>query len=191
VFELASKRLRLIALDKANLRLSITDSARMAVNLQLTTEGDWPGPELRQALREMLQGAQLDPDNHLWYTSWQIVERTQRRLVGGLCFKGPPDGAGVVEIGYGLLPGHQGRGYMTEALRAIVDWAFEQPGVRAIVAETEGVNQASHRVVQRVGFTVYRADDQVIWWRLQRGVDPNAGATAASSGKPNAKQGQL
>jgi len=168
MLELRSRRLSLVALDEVNLRLSIHDPAQMERNLGLCPEAAMPELGIRAALREMLSGVLCDPDNHLWYTSWQIVNREAGQVVGGLCFKGPPDAEGAVEVGYGLSPQHRGHGYMSEALRTIVGWALEQPHVETVVAETEQWNEASQRVLQSLGFARYREAGSSIWWRLRR-----------------------
>ena len=46
---------------------------------------------------------------------YQIRRQSDRLAIGGVGFKGPPDG-GVVEIGDGLVPSARGHGYATEAL---------------------------------------------------------------------------
>jgi ribosomal-protein-alanine N-acetyltransferase len=71
-------------------------------------------------------------------------------------------------VGYGLSPEHQGRGYMTEALQTISDWAFQQPAVKTLVAETDRSNVASHRVLRRLGFTLYHEKGHSVWWCLVR-----------------------
>ncbi len=168
VFELTSKRLSLIALDEENLRLSVDNPTQMEKNLCLHPQGAQPEPDLREALQQMLSGLVHDRRNQLWHTHWQIVERQELRLIDGLCFKGPPGDAGVVEVGYGLSPENQGRGYVTEALQAIIDWAFQQPGVKAIVAETDRSNVASHHVLQRLGFAADEEKGKSVWWHLSR-----------------------
>ena len=71
--------------------------------------------------------------------------------MGDLCFKGLPEN-GHPEIGYGLLPEYEHQGYATEAVRAACRWAFGQPGVTAVEAETDPDNAASQAVLHRVGF---------------------------------------
>ena len=71
--------------------------------------------------------------------------------MGDLCFKGL-SADGVTEIGYGLLEEHWGKGYATEAVKAAVDWAASQQGVKTIEAETEEWNTASKRVLEKAGF---------------------------------------
>jgi hypothetical protein len=80
MFELTSKRLRLIALDEDNLRLNIDNPEQMEKNLGLCPQGAEPEPEFREALQQMLSGVLRDRHNQLWYTHWQIVEQQERRL---------------------------------------------------------------------------------------------------------------
>jgi hypothetical protein len=52
---------------------------------------------------------------------------------------------------WAIKPASQGRGYATEAARAMVDYAFEQLHVKRIVAMTEYTNAASQRVMRKIG----------------------------------------
>ena len=58
-----------------------------------------------------------------------------------------------VEVGYALARLHWGKGYMTEALRAAIDWAFTQPNVFRAQAICDVENIASARVMEKVGMT--------------------------------------
>jgi ribosomal-protein-alanine N-acetyltransferase len=82
---------------------------------------------------------------------WQVGERSTGLVVGGIGFLSPP-AQGTVEIGYGIGPSRQGRGYATEAAQAVVAYAFEDGGVMAVVAGTDSDNVASQRVLEKVGF---------------------------------------
>jgi ribosomal-protein-alanine N-acetyltransferase len=79
-------------------------------------------------------------------------------ICGGWAFYGRPDKAGRIEIGYGSAPSGRGRGLMTDAVRAAVQWAASQPGVRCVWAGVDHDNLASIRVLERAGFT--RVADQ-------------------------------
>jgi RimJ/RimL family protein N-acetyltransferase len=72
-------------------------------------------------------------------------------LVGGAGFKGSPRD-GVVEIGYSMLEAHQGHGYCTEAVRALIGWAFGHPEVRLVIAHTLPELRPSIRVMEKCGF---------------------------------------
>ena len=105
---------------------------------------------LKAAYTEMLDGCLSHPDLWDWYAIW-MIERKDGTHVGELCFKGLSD-EGVAEIGYGIADDHQGRGYATEAVSAVVEWALTQPGVRCITAEAEETNSASQKVLKKAGF---------------------------------------
>ena len=63
----------------------------------------------------------------------------------------PYGGAG--EIGYWTAPGARGRGYMTEALRELCRWSFEELGLARIEWLAIAGNEGSWRVAQKAGFT--------------------------------------
>jgi [ribosomal protein S5]-alanine N-acetyltransferase len=84
---------------------------------------------------------------------WLLIERGSRTVVGSAGFQGHPSAEGEVELGYGVHPDFRNRGYATEAARALVAWAFEQPGVERVIAHCVRDNMASHRVVEKAGLT--------------------------------------
>ena len=55
------------------------------------------------------------------------------------------------EIGYVLHPDHQGQGYVTEACRALLGLAFDGLGAHRVTAMVDARNDASARVLRRVG----------------------------------------
>lgn len=56
-----------------------------------------------------------------------------------------------VAIGYVRKRANQGKGYMTESTRAIIDWAFGQPSIYRVYATTDVENFASQRVLEKAG----------------------------------------
>jgi ribosomal-protein-alanine N-acetyltransferase len=166
MLELQTDRLKLIALDAENLRLSLLDPRQMERNLGVQPSDTVPDGELRQALEQMLAGVLKDEKDYPWYTHWLIVLRHENHRIGGFCFKGPPSENGEVEVGYGLEPEHQGKGYMSEALRGAVAWALAQPGVSTVLAETIKSNIASHRALKRAGFAIHRETHDCLWWKI-------------------------
>ena len=72
----------------------------------------------------------------VWLHGYWLLERESETAVGAVGFKGPPDADGMVEIGYGVVPSREGRGYATEAAAAVVAFAFAQPDVKTVRAHT-------------------------------------------------------
>ena len=89
----------------------------------------------------------------------QVVERASGLVVGGIGFFGPPLG-GEAEIGYGIVPSRQGRGYATEAVQAMLAMAWADSRVRIVVAGTDPGNAASQRVLEKAGFRQISAGDE-------------------------------
>lgn len=83
---------------------------------------------------------------------FQIIERTGAfPMIGGIGLV--PLGHGVAELGYWLAPEAWGRGYATEAGRAVVDIARQALGLHRLVACHYVDNPASGGVLRKLGFT--------------------------------------
>jgi len=80
-----------------------------------------------------------------------IVRRDDGLLVGDLVLFHLDAANGNVEIGWVIRPDLAGRGYATEAVRALLDAAFGVLGVRRVVARIDAENTASARLAERVG----------------------------------------
>lgn len=88
--------------------------------------------EMKQAYTEMLEGSLSNPDKRIWYAIWNMeLNNDPKTIAGDFCFKGLGDD-GVVEIGYGLKEEYRHHGYMTEAVKAITEWALSQEGVKIV-----------------------------------------------------------
>jgi [ribosomal protein S5]-alanine N-acetyltransferase len=165
--QLATSRLFLLALEGSQVTLLLDDPEKLEDSLGLQQGYARLSDELRGPVNSMRQATLRDPANTLWTTNWQIVTQDTLCIVGGFCFKGPPNDLGEVEIGYGLNPGNEGNGYMSEAVSEAVLWALQQPGVRAVMAETDLDNWRSHAVLQRTGFKRARDTESACWWRRE------------------------
>jgi ribosomal-protein-alanine N-acetyltransferase len=56
------------------------------------------------------------------------------------------------EIGYQLLPEFQRKGYMYEALRAVISFGFDEYNLHSVEADTDPRNTASIKVLEKFGF---------------------------------------
>ena len=128
-------------------RLTLRPASREEMEALMAAQED---PDLRAAYGEMLDGCLTHPEQWCWYAAWLILLK-DGTPVGDVCFKGFGDD-GAVEIGYGINQPHEGKGYATEAVDAMVHWAFLQQGVVCVEAETESGNAASQRVLAKCGF---------------------------------------
>lgn len=107
--------------------------------------------ELKKAYEEMLEGAKKHENFWIWYAPWKIVLKENGKEIGDICFKGEPKDH-AVEIGYGMEPEYEGKGFMTEAARAMTEWAFSKEEVYFVEAEACEDNRASIRILEKLGF---------------------------------------
>jgi RimJ/RimL family protein N-acetyltransferase len=115
---------------------------------------EWP-PELYDspAMRYSLQQLR-DPTEQGWSLWYLLSKKHDPPKVIGICgFKGKPDRAGSVEIGYSVLRQFRIQGYATEAVARLVTWAFSHQHVVEVTAETLPHLRQSIRVMEKNGFT--------------------------------------
>lgn len=102
-----------------------------------------------------------------WTYGFSWACRNSDSVVGKGGFKGPPSADGVVEIAYGVFPDHQGKGYATEGVQALVAWALSSGQVRVVWAHTFAEANASARVLTKCGFVklgeVMDPEDGRVW----------------------------
>ncbi len=130
---------------------------------------EWPLPDLRTYLPVYARRL-ADAPSLLGWGVWLIVHAHHQTLVGDAGFKGQPDSTGMIEIGYSTLPQYRRRGLAFEAVRALVAWAFRQPGVARITADCLPDNQPSIRILEKLGMRCQdRSDHELLSWSLDRG----------------------
>ena len=160
-----TERLELVALDARQMSLWLGDLIQLEKELNCTykaevLEGDF--------LRIVEGQAKLTEENaaeYYWHSFWFMIRKGDRTVVGSADFKKGPNEKGEVEIGYGLGKEFEHNGYMTEAVKAMCDWAKHQPKVNSVIAETLLDNQPSQNVLTRCGFKeTSRAES--VWWRI-------------------------
>ncbi len=121
-----------------------------------------------------------------WLLGFSIADRVNGAVLGGCGFKGSPDAEGVVEIAYGVDPVWQGRGFATEATRALIAFAFGSGLVRLVRAHTKPGNAASERVLAKCGFArigaVHDPEDGLVW-RWERTNEKAERSLAADRGR--------
>ena len=93
----------------------------------------------------------VDPSLNKWFVRF-IVLKESREVIGSTSFHGAPDGDGMIEIGLGIEPAFQGRGYAKESLQAMWRWAVNFPEVRTLRYTVSPDNLPSIAVIKYFGF---------------------------------------
>lgn len=157
-------RLMIVALDLDNLFHYVHHYEEVHQNLEKSCDVIEHAPDVKYAFANAYYLATNNPDQYFWYTSWEIILIESEAIIGGLCFKGPPDDTGAVEIGYSIYDNYEGHGYATEAITALITWAFKTHGISKFTATVAHNNIKSKRVLVKLGFKIDSYDDSFEWW---------------------------
>jgi ribosomal-protein-alanine N-acetyltransferase len=97
-------------------------------------------------------------------TQFAITEPTTDAVIGGIGLMQQDDVySRSWELGYWLGEEFWGRGIMTEAARALVDWGFQNLVCERIFAGLFTGNEASERVIKNAGFTYEGRLRRAVW----------------------------
>jgi len=161
---LESERLLLIPFSLELKKVTLTDKTNVAEMLEMHIPDKWPQTDLADALPFFIEQTEQDPAHAIW--DGIIVHRADKTVIGGIGFHGGPDEAGMVEIGYDIIPEYQGHGYATEMAQCFIAWAFQQPDIKVITAECLDDNIGSIRVLQKVGMKRVGHEGNMLKWQL-------------------------
>lgn len=152
-------QVRIVPLNAAVFRaLAAGDVAAATAAAPVPLTPYFAGEELRGLWRMRSRQVEADPDAAAWVTG-VIWDERARQAVGGAGYHGPPDEAGMVEIGYGVDPAHRRRGYARAALEVLLRRAATEPRVTTVRVTISPDNTVSQRLTSRYGFT--RVGEQV------------------------------
>jgi RimJ/RimL family protein N-acetyltransferase len=156
VASLRTKNLALVLQTPEDVRARV---ASMAPAVKAEVSEGW--------LAQVMAASEPDP----WLHGFAMVRRDSGAVVGYCAFKGPPrDGA--AEIAYGVDPDQEGKGYATEAVAALAEFAFGFAEVAVVRAHTLPDSVASQRVLAKNGFVrvgdAMDPDDGLVW-RFEKG----------------------
>lgn len=81
-----------------------------------------------------------------------VVDKATEKAIGTCLLFRHDEGSARAELGFVLGRKYWGGGYMSEALTALIDCAFENMGMRRLEAEANPRNSASGKLLRRLGF---------------------------------------
>jgi [ribosomal protein S5]-alanine N-acetyltransferase len=173
---LFTRRLQLIAATSALARLDSDGTGSgshdaLAAALEVTVPPAWPPPLFADNQASLPRRLEAEPALVGW-TIWYAVQTEPPTLVGTIGFMGPPDADGAIEIGHSMLEQFQRRGFATEAMGALIDWAFSHDEVRIIRARVLASQEQSIRVLEKSGLSFIGEGGQprVLRFELRRPV---------------------
>src|SRR5699024_3041280 len=122
------------------------DHAYLQTFLRVTVPNGWPADELKSHLPFYIEEIERDPSIFGWGV-WILLNEVRKVIIGDVGFKGKPDEHGIIEIGYSIHPDYRNCGYAFEAVRALMEWAFQDGSMARIIrAECHKNNHSSINV---------------------------------------------
>lgn len=171
---LESARLELVPTSMEIAQADLQNRSELKELLSADIPKSWPPHLVDRAMLEWTV-SKLEKDSTYWiWSSRYFILKEPRTLIGLGGFKGSPNAAGLVEIGYSVVPEHQNLGFATEAVKALCDWAFLHPKVTRIVAETYPDLTVSISVLENCEFTYAGTGSEIgvaryeLWRRPRR-----------------------
>lgn len=132
----------------------VSDESRIASGAILNS--------VKSAISKKLKKMQeVNEDVHEWYTYWLIINKDNRKGVGFIGFKGTPDELGYSEVGYSISSNYRRKGFMTEALLALMKWASNFPNCKGIIAKKVlKTNIGSNKVLKNCNFELVSSSNE-------------------------------
>jgi RimJ/RimL family protein N-acetyltransferase len=85
-----------------------------------------------------------------WF-QFAVADPSNDELLGDVALRLDNNDAQRAEIGFTFAAGHQGKGYATEAVLGVIDFAFGPLGVAIVYAVTDARNDRSIALLERIG----------------------------------------
>ena len=128
---------------------------RMSRSFLTPWEPTWSQDNLsKSSFREKLRVYRMDWRHDVSY-SFYAFSRSDDRMLGGITLGNVRRGAAHMgTIGYWMGEIHSGKGYMTEILSSVIDYAFDELALHRLEAACLEHNEASKAVLKKVGFQV-------------------------------------
>ncbi len=144
-----------IPLDHFNLRMIKLEDApgifAIRNDLKMITYSDIPQMQTIEEAKKIIQDKINGIKENKWLY-WIIANKETDALMGTICLFHINNEEKSCDIGYELLPDYQGNGYIADAMKPIMNFAFKKLYIDAIFADIHKENSASINVIQRAGF---------------------------------------
>lgn len=142
-----------IRTERAVVRWMTADDAELVTayrnDPEVARHQDWDLPVPLERTLTAIERQGSTPDLGPGVRTNLIVE-VDGTVVGDVFVGVEPEG-GAAEIGFTLIPAHQGQGYASEAAAAVLDVVFDQLGAHRVIGQLDPENIASQRTLERLG----------------------------------------
>jgi RimJ/RimL family protein N-acetyltransferase len=124
----------------------------------------WTSFSLEEAGEFIASMALKNPGDSGWF-QFALQRRDDSSLVGDCGLRIIEDDRRLAEIGFTVARQHWNKGYASEEVRALVDYAFNTFGLHRITASADPRNTASCRVLEKAGMHKEAHHRQSLWFK--------------------------
>ena len=157
--DLRTERLRLTPVDpaeRAELHTLFTEPAvRKYLMDDVVVDVDWIDDVIATSQHQFAEAS---------YGLWTVRLYDQQPIIGVCGFVV----ISQLQLLYAFLPAYWGRGYATEASRAVVDYGFREAGMTEIVAAADEPNTSSFGVMERLGMYHAKTEGGIAHFQLSK-----------------------
>jgi len=164
-----------IQTDRLVLRRSIPEDAERISAYRsdpnVNRQQGWDRTDVDGVRSDIVEMSLRSPGEPGGWVQFTVLDRRDGRIVGDVGLSLAEPEMDVIKVGYTIAPEFQGGGLATEAIAALVDYAFDLLGAEAVRAHASASNAPSIRVAEKVGMHLiekraYRDGDEV-WYGVR------------------------
>jgi aminoglycoside 6'-N-acetyltransferase len=164
-----------ITTDRLVLRRSIPEDAETISAYRsdpnVNRQQGWDRTDVDSVRADIVEMSRRSPGEPGGWVQFTVLDREGGRVVGDVGLSPAEPETDVIKVGYTIAPAFQGAGFATEAIAALVDYAFDTLGAQAVRAHASALNAPSIRVAEKVGMRLierraYRDGDEV-WYGVR------------------------
>lgn len=164
---LETNRLLLIPMTIDFIDALLSGDQRAYALFDIQPSEEWPSNDIFDVL-PMIRESLLPKKEPNGFDAWIFIDKAGRNIVGDGGFKGDPNENGEIDIGYGIVPAQMRKGYAFEAASELIRWGFTNSNVKSITANCLNENEASEKLLEKLGFKKTKVVEDFTYFILQQ-----------------------
>ena len=160
--DIVTPRLALVAITPESLRSERSEDGLLGSITNANVPLEWPPEHWEPHVFKLLLKRITDDPTEVGWHRYVALRQTDksRTLIGTLGGFRKAERPEEFEVGYSVLQDFQGKGYATEGIKALIDWALARSSVKTISAQTFPSLPKSIRVMKKCGMKYVGAGDE-------------------------------
>ena len=172
IVRIENKNLFLVTLPIDYLTKCLNGRRTMEEALNLFPVGiplEYENPLTIESLKNMISLVEENIGFEKWFTNWEFVLKEKNRIIGGGAFYGSPckENGYCPEIAYIIQEEFRNLGYGSEAVKAMISWAFDN-GAKEVMALIEDFNVSSQKMIKKCNFKLGNMENGVLTYKIRK-----------------------